>query len=146
MFPPKKKKGIGIGIAIPTGKPKGDDELSAPGPLEGKTGPPGAEEDTPETDPAEEVPSKTKPDDYVSRETPDESADEEQDEEYSGDLLTDATKPLIDLGLTEEDAKATLAQIFKAVGKCLERGSSGDDAGDPMAAAALPSGGPGYGR
>lgn len=52
---------------------------------------------------------------------------EEQREEYGAKLLNDMISPLVDLGLSEEDAKATLAQILEAAAKCLKGGGESGD-------------------
>lgn len=62
--------------------------------------------------------------------------------DYGDKLLSDATAPLVALGLAEDEAKAVLAGVFDSMAKCL-RGDSeplaapepaGDDTGGGMAA------------
>ncbi len=49
-----------------------------------------------------------------------ESPDVEQSEEYGAKLLGDMISPLTAMGVPEEEAKTTLASIFRAAAACLE--------------------------
>lgn len=117
MAPPfggKKKPAVTVAIGV--GKPKGPGpDLGAPDPLEGKP------------DAAEEAA---------------ESPDEEKSEEGGGDLLGAMTKPLVDAGLSDEDAKSMLSSIFDALCAKLKGGSEHEE---PPMDGGMPGGSP-YGR
>lgn len=103
-FPPPKKSGPAVVIGI---KPSsGPPPLKAPGSKYG-------DDDSMQDDAA---PSQ----EHESMESP----TEEMHEDQGGDLLTDAMKPLTELGLQEDHAKDVLAQIFEAAAKCLKGGGA----------------------
>jgi hypothetical protein len=125
-FPPAKPKKPEAGAPKPKSAPP---DLSGPGPLDAP--PPGPEETAPDPDPAGE-----------------------SGEESPGvDLMSDAIKPLMDLGLSDADAKDTLAGMFESMARCIrgkEPASEGADdmgmdmGGPPMPP--MPGGGNPYGR
>lgn len=122
MMPPlggKKKPMLAIGVEI--GRPKG-----GPPPLDtpGKKLAPVAEES-----PAHEAT---------------ESPEEEQGEDYGTKLLSDMTRPLTEAGLSDDEAKSLLADIFDAVSNCL-RGEQSPVAEHDAGGMGM-EGGEGYGR
>lgn len=78
--------------------------------------------------------AKPKPDDLGAPDSLDAAPEPEVSEEVpnadegSGDLLGDMTRPLIEAGLSDADAKTMLAGVLKAAVACLERGGQEPEA------------------
>lgn len=74
-----------------------------------------------------------------------ESPEEEESEESGADLLTSMTKPLVDAGLSDDDARSMLADVLDAACKALR---GGKESAEPAAEEAMePEGGESpYGR
>lgn len=116
-FQKKKPSKPGVTVAIGGGKPKGDD-LGAPDDPFGK-----------------------KPDAHEAAETP----EYEEQEETGADLLSAMTKPMIDAGLSDDDARTLLADVLDAACDSLRGGK--ESAEPPMEEAAEPEmGSSPYGR
>jgi|ERR1051326_5181299 hypothetical protein len=94
-FPTQEKK---PGLMIAVGVPKEPPRMGAPG--------------------SKREPPPPAPDDEAA-----EPPAEEAGEDYGARLLSDLSKPLTDLGMGDEEARSTLADIFTAAARCL-RGSN----------------------
>lgn len=79
-------------------------------------------------------PAKPKPDELGAPDSLDAAPEPDVTEEVpetevgSGDLLGDMTRPLIEAGLSDADAKIMLAGVLKAAVACLERGGQETEA------------------
>jgi hypothetical protein len=119
---PFGKKKPGVTVAIGIGKPKVGD-LGTPDPLEKALG-------------SAKGPSAA----HEAAETP----EYEEQEETGAGMIDAMTQPLVDAGLSGEDAKSLLADIFDAVCKSLRGGK--ESAEPPAEEAAEPPEPDNYGR
>lgn len=101
-FPPTQEKKPGLMIAV--GVPKEPPRMGAPG---SRRDPPPAPEDEAAEPPAEEA----------------------GESDYSARFLSDMMQPLVDAGMSDDDARSTLADMLSAAAKCLRGGTDAGTVG-----------------
>lgn len=102
MFPPKKKSGLDIAIAVGKPKPKGSD-LGSPSPIDKPPKPPMAAGDSP---------------------------DETGSEDYSAKLIADIEAAGESVGLDPVTSREAAGKFFAAAAKCLMQDSGEPEAAD----------------